>query len=71
MRILQMRDRNRRDNFQVETILTTDYVPRPWINPLQAFLNQVGVYADQGFLTQDAAQALTANGLLVLGALQL
>jgi pullulanase len=43
----------------------------PAVNQLQAFLNQVGAYAGQGFLTPDAAQALTANGLLALGGLQL
>ncbi len=42
----------------------------PAVNQLQAFLNQVGVYAGQGFLTQDAAQALTGNALLALGGLQ-
>jgi pullulanase len=43
----------------------------PAVNQLQAFLNQVGIYAGQGFLPQDAAQALTANALLAMGGLQL
>jgi pullulanase len=40
--------------------------PIPAAAQLTAFVTQVAVYASQGFLTQDTAQALTANALLAL-----
>jgi hypothetical protein len=43
--------------------------PTPAANQLAAFVSQVTVFANQGFLTQDAAQALTANAALAIAGL--
>ena len=44
--------------------------PIPAANQLAAFVSQVTVFANQGFLPQDAAQALTANAALAIAGLQ-
>ncbi|MFL6258091.1 MAG: pullulanase-type alpha-1,6-glucosidase [Thermoanaerobaculia bacterium] len=44
--------------------------PTPAANQLAAFVTQVTVFANQGFLTQDTAQALTANAALAIAGLQ-
>jgi pullulanase-type alpha-1,6-glucosidase len=43
--------------------------PIPAAAQLTAFIAQVQVFASQGFLPQDAAQALTTNGLLAIAGL--